>query len=310
MTIPEGYTAEQWDSLTDEEQEGILSDDGDEEEEEEGEAEEQARLEREKEAEQARQAEEEARAAAAAKKQKPEQPAKPAAEEEQLADADQQQEEQQEEEQPITRRPRGVVNDTLPEDYDARVKANDDAQDKLEKQYEDGDISFSEYRKEQRKLDREGRDLERLKDRADLAQESSQNAMHAQWDAHIGAFLPQHPELTGSTLKQKAFDECLRATTGPVLEAGGMPGVREIQKAYEMWCGEFNFTPQAKPAAPAPKKQNKVPPTLGALPASTQTDTEDGRWANLDRLADADPEAYEEALSRMSAADRDAYMQA
>ena len=53
-----------------------------------------------------------------------------------------------------------------------------------------------------------------------------------------------------------------------------------------------------------------VPPTLGKVPASAATDTDDGKFAHLDRLADSDPLAYETAVAKMSAAQRDEYMRA
>ena len=58
------------------------------------------------------------------------------------------------------------------------------------------------------------------------------------------------------------------------------------------------------------KKQNVVPPNLGKVPASTANDTDDGKFAHLDRLAESDPLAFEAALAKMSDAQRDEYMQA
>ena len=82
---------------------------------------------------------------------------------------------------PTIPRPRGVIDASLPEDFEERVKTNEQAQLDLDKKYDDGDISHTEWRAELRKLDRESRDLEKMKDRAELARESSQQALMNHW---------------------------------------------------------------------------------------------------------------------------------
>jgi hypothetical protein len=47
---------------------------------------------------------------------------------------------------------------------------------------------------------------------------------------------------------------------------------------------------------------------LAKVPAADVEDTNGGRFAVLDRMASTDPLGYEEALNKMSAAERDAYM--
>ncbi len=313
MTIPEGFTQDQWDSLTEAEQEGILSEEQEEENQEENE-EEQERKRLQDEEEQAAKAQAEAdAAAAAAKKNGTAKPESELTEEEKAAAAAAAaaQPSKENADEPVARRPRGIVEATLPEDFEDKVKANDAAMDANVKAYEDGDISFSEYQKKQRQLDRESRELDRIKDRAELAQESSQQLMLENWRTNMDAFLVQHPELAASAPKQAAFDHFLKEVTKPVLEANGMPGVREINKAYTMWCEEYGITPTAgKPDPKQPRKEQKVPPTLAGLPASDVNDTQDGRWAVLDRLADSDPLKFEAELQKLSEADRDAYMQA
>ncbi len=308
MTIPEGFTQDQWDSLTDAEREGILSEDGQEEAQEENE-EEQERKQQQDEADRAAKAQAEADAAAA-KKDGAGKPQSELTEEEKAAAAAAAAQPSKEQSEPVARRPRGIVEATLPEDFDAKVKANEEAMDANVKAYEDGDISFSEYQKKQRQLDRESRDLDRIKDRAELASESSQQLMLENWRTNMDAFLVQHPELAASAPKQAAFDHFLKVVTEPVLKENGMPGVREINKAYTMWCEEYGIEPTTGKADPKPRKEQKVPPTLGNLPSSDVNDTQDGRWAVLDRLADNDPLKFEAELAKLSEADRDAYMQA
>lgn len=305
MSIRDQYTDEQWEELTDEEREGILSNDEDGEEEEQEEQIDEA-------AAQAK-AQEDAAAQAAADKQKTDDAAAAQAE----ADAAEKAkaEPEPEPEKPVVApRPRGVLNDTLPEDYSQRVEANNTAMDELAQKYEDGDISFAEYNKGMRKLTDEAMDLREVKMRAEISEVSSTNSVQQHWDGLMGSFLTAHPEAISTPVRQNAFDHILREITAPVMAAGGMPGQAEIDKAYARLAEEFGIQakqPDGDKGAqpPAAKKENKVPPTLGAVPAAAHTDVDDGKWAHLDRLAEQDPIKFEETLMKMSEAERNEYMQ-
>lgn len=204
-------------------------------------------------------------------------------------------------------------NAQLPEDYETRVKANDDAQDANLKSYNDGDISMDEYVKEQRRLDRESRALDKEKDGIELDRKLAAQEVIGRWQGVMSAFLPQHPELNTTKFRGDAFDTILQRVTGETLKKGKMPGLADAEKAYKEWCTEFNVEPtnvtaQKKATVPAKKEKvkTKVPPTLGGLPAAQATDTQDGRFAQLDRMTG---EKYEEALAKLSSAERDAYLQ-
>lgn len=310
--LKDEFTQDEWNSLTDEERAGIIADGADD-----GNPTEDE-LKRQQEEE--RRQEEEALAAAAANKT-------PAKTEEELeaeaaaaaaaagtdkteeqkqqeaaaAAAAKQDDKPQETQAQLAPRPRGVVDATLPEDFDAKVKANDDAMTALVKRYDDGDMTFTEFYAEQRRLERESRDLERLKDRAELARESSQQALINHWDSLINPFLAAHPELAEDDVTKAAIDTYLKQTTGPVMAAGGMPGQAEIDKAYEMWCKRFGFKPTGQQqTTAAERKENKVPPTLAGLPSATATNVEDGKLAAISRLTGVE---YEEALAKLTPAE-------
>lgn len=307
MSIRDQYTDEQWGELTEEEREGILSIDEDAEEEEEEQQIDEAAAQT--------KAQEDAAAQAAADKQKADDAAAAQAEEDAAAKAKAEPEPEPEPEKPVVApRPRGVLNDTLPEDYSQRVEANNTAMDELAQKYEDGDISFAEYNKGMRKLNEEAMDLREVKMRAEISEQSSTNSVQQHWDGLMGSFLATHPEAISTPVRQNAFDHILREITAPVMAAGGMPGQTEIDKAYASLAEEFGL--QAKQPnqdkgaePPAAKKENKVPPTLGAVPAAAHTDVDDGKWAHLDRLAEQDPIKFEETLMKMSEAERNEYMQ-
>lgn len=304
--LQDEFSQADWDNLTEAEQEGMMEDGG-------GNAPTAEELEQQREDDAAR--EEAAAAAAQPKKTEEELAAEQAAadqtEEQKSAAAEAAAAAEKEEEKPehIEQRPRGVVEQVLPDDYDARVSANTAAIEALEKKYEDGDISFAEMRKGERQLQNDAQELRDIKFRADLAAESAEQAMRTNWAANISAFLPLHPEVSGSQVKQDAFDHFLRQTTAPVMEKGGQPGMKEINAAYVSWCAEFGFTPKAgsELAKPAPQKQTHVvPPSLGGVPAAAANSVEDGRFAAIDRL---EGPAYEEALAKLSAAELEAFSQ-
>lgn len=285
--LQDEFTQEAWDSLTDAEREGML---GDESEEEQQQSEEQQQQQVEADAQREADAISKATADQQATQEEQQAEAAPAAEEPPV---------------PTTPRPRGVIDATLPEDYDQRVSANEKALADLDKAYDEGDISHSEWREQLRKLDRESRELERMKDRAELAQESSQQALMAHWQGLIQPFLAKHPELGEDDVSMSGFDSYLKQVTGPVMQAGGAPGQAEIDKAYGLWCKRFNFTPAGEQQqAPAGRKPITAPPTLGGLPVSNGNSVEDGRWAALDRLEGV---AFEEALAKLSQAELDEY---
>ena len=286
--LQDEFTQAEWDSLTDAEREGML---GDESEEEQQQSKEQQQQQVEADAQREADAISKATADQQATQEEQQAEAAPAAEEPPVS---------------TTPRPRGVIDATLPEDYDQRVSANEKAMADLDKAYDDGDISHSEWREQLRKLDRESRELERMKDRAELAQESSQQALMAHWQGLIQPFLAKHPELGEDDVSMTGFDSYLKQTTAPVMQAGGTPGQAEIDKAYGLWCKRFNFTQagEQQQQAPAGKKPITAPPTLGGLPVSNGNSVEDGRWAALDRLEGV---AFEEALAKLSQAELDEY---
>lgn len=285
--LQDEFTQAEWDSLTDAERDGML---GDESKEEQQQSEEEQQQQVEADAQREADAIAKATADQQATQEEQQEEAAPATEEQAL---------------PTTPRPRGVIDATLPEDYDQRIAANEKALADLDKAYDDGDISHSEWREQLRKLDRESRELERMKDRAELARESSQQALMNHWQGLIQPFLAKHPELGEDEVSMSGFDSYLKQVTGPVMQAGGAPGQAEIDKAYGLWCKRFNFTPAGEQqAAPAGRKPITAPPTLGGLPVSNGNSVEDGRWAALDRLEGV---AFEEALAKLSPSELDEY---
>ncbi len=297
--LQDEFTQEEWNGLTEAEQKGMIEDGEDDGNPTPEELERQQEEERQREeaaaaaAKQPTDEEREAAAAAAAAtgktdEQKQQEEAAAAAEAEKNA-------------APVTPRPRGAVEATLPDDYDDQVKANAAARKELRAKYNDGDITFEEYEDQSEQLNDKRQDLRDLKFKADLAQESSEQALINHWVSVINPFTAAHPELSEDDVSKSAFDTYLRQTTAPVMNAGGLPGQAEIDKAYAMWCKRFNFTPDGgQQKTTTAKRDIKVPPTLGGLPAASATSVEDGKLAAIQRLSGVE---YEEALAKLSPAE-------
>lgn len=201
----------------------------------------------------------------------------------------------------------------LPKDHDMKVADNETAQNANEKAYEDGDISFAEYRKEQRRLDKEAHALQKLADDVELDRKLAHEKVVGQWQGLMDTFIPAHPELSKTKTRMNVFDTILQRVTAETIGKGKMPGTADVNKAYKEWCAEFDVEPEAASsdgkgkgkAAPA-KPKKKAPPVLGGMPAAQGNDAADGRFAQLDRLSG---DAFEDALAKLSPADRDAYLQ-
>ena len=105
------------------------------------------------------------------------------------------------------------------------------------------------------------------------------------------------PEAVGAMLRQSA-QQANRA----ILEAAHKRVVEDLGEA-----GPAAKTVR-KDGAPLKGSKAAPPKTLAKVPASDNTDVNDGRWAALDRLRDADPLAHEEKLMKLSDSERDEYL--
>lgn len=211
-------------------------------------------------------------------------------------------------------KPTPLFKAELPADIEAKRTALDTQEDDLVKKFDEGDITFAEYNKELRSLNRERADLDRAELKAELAQEAQQSQVEQTWQVTANAFVAEHPLISKNETMWSSFDAVVRRVTAETMQKGEQPGRRDLEKAYKQWTEDLGIaeTAQKQEQKPQPKqkKQNVVPPNLGKVPAATANDTDDGKFAHLDRLAESDPLAFEAALAKMSEAQRDEYMQA
>lgn len=208
-------------------------------------------------------------------------------------------------------KPTPLFKAELPADIEAKRTALDTQEDDLVKKFDEGDITFAEYNKELRSLNRERADLDRAELKAELAQEAQQSQVEQTWQTTANTFVAEHPLISKNETTWSSFDAIVRRVTAETMQKGEQPSRRDLEKAYKQWTEDLGIADAGtQKSQPKQKKQNVVPPNLGKVPAATANDTDDGKFAHLDRLAESDPLAFEAALAKMSDAQRDEYMQA
>ena len=208
----------------------------------------------------------------------------------------------------FTTQPKPLFNTEIPADIQAQRTEIDEKEDALDKQFDEGDITFSEHKKALREINQQRNALDRAELKAELAAEAYQTQIDNSWQASQTAFFASHPELnTANEVQMTALDHLVRQETKATLDKGGSIGVPELERAYTKYKQAFNIEAAAPKQAKAPSAKNEgvVPPNLGKLPAATANDTDDGKFAHLDRLEGV---AFEDALAKLSDAQRDEYL--
>ena len=208
----------------------------------------------------------------------------------------------------IMAQPKPLFNADLPADIEAQRTALDEKEAAIDQQYDEGDILFTEHKQALRDINKQRNALDRAELKAELAAEAYQTQIDNSWQASQTAFFSAHPEInTANDVQMTALDHLVRQETKAVLDKGGVIGVPELERAYTKYKQAFNIEAAAPKQAKAPASKNEgvVPPNLGKLPAATANDTDDGKFAHLDRLEGV---AFEDALAKLSDAQRDEYL--
>lgn len=214
-------------------------------------------------------------------------------------------------------RPLPLLKVDAVEDAEAKLADIDKREDEISQKFEDGDLTTAEYRAELRKLEKERGAIERQQLEADFAEKHNQAQIDAMWQANVQTFLEGHPEIAKNELRWSSFDTVVRKVTAETMQAGKNPGMADLKKAYKQWAEDLGLpTEQSKaddksgkePARKQERQQREIPPSLAKVPAADINDTDDGRWASLDRLMDSDPLGFEKAFGKLSEADQEAYL--
>lgn len=201
------------------------------------------------------------------------------------------------------------------ENADARIAELETELDTLAEKFDNGDMTTAEFNKAQRAAMREINVIEQEKFRTSLSNETTQARAEQSWNTSVGNFLAGHPELgEPGSLRLQAYDLALRRVTGDEANQG-KSDAELLELARTNWAKEFGVevkpAPAEKDAKPAPAKSatdRPAAPNLATAPAASAQSTDDGRFANLDRLMEADPLAFEAELAKLTPSARDEYL--
>lgn len=207
--------------------------------------------------------------------------------------------------------PAPVLVAALPENVDAKLAEITTQKGTLLDQFDNGDITAREYQSQLDALNKQERTIERQIERAEIAAETEKQRLQNDWNATCARFVDTNPVYKDNQRLYRALDaEVRELATKP--ETANWSGQKFLDEAHKNLKAAFGLQ-DSTPAQDGKRKtapQRELPPNLAKIPAADVEDTNGGRFAVLDRLANNDPIAYEEALNKMSSAERDAYLSA
>ena len=193
-----------------------------------------------------------------------------------------------------------------PADAEARLQEISAKKDELLTQFDDGDITAREYQKQLDELSRQERKIEFEQHEAQLAQKMEQQRLQNDWTATCNAFIERNAIYKDNPRLYKALDAEVRDLAGKP-ETANWTGQRFLDEAHKNLKAAFGFKDAA---AHTPTTSRELPPNLAKVPAAEVEDTNGGRFSVLDRLAESDPIAYEEAIGKLTDAERLVYLRA
>lgn len=194
------------------------------------------------------------------------------------------------------------------EEANARLSEIQTQKDALLDQFDNGDLTARDYQKQVDALAKEERKLEFQIHEAELAGKLENQRLQNEWVTTCNTFIESNPVYKDNPRLYKALDAEVRELANDPKTAN-WSGQKFLQEAHKNLSEAFNL-PTAKAPAAKQTTQRELPPNLSKVPSAEVEDTNGGRFAVLERMATNDPLAYEEALAKMSQAERDAYLAA
>lgn len=200
-----------------------------------------------------------------------------------------------------------LFNVDLPEDIDEQINSIDEKKLALADEYDEGLLTYRQCQEQINALSEQQHSLRRLKDTADLQRQHELAQQQQEYDRVCASFVAENNLGSAGEPKFDAFNAYLINFQNNEANQN-MPIAEQLNTAYTQWAQAMGIeVPSSKPTAKT-KKRN-VPTTLANVPASQVEETSDnGRFAALDRMASSDPIGFEEALTKMSSTEREAYL--
>lgn len=207
-----------------------------------------------------------------------------------------------------------LLNADLPQDIEEQFNNIQTSKDDLVTKFDDGDLTAREYQSELEKLNRNERQLEQKVFKSQIAKEMKQNAKVASWREEVESFLQSNPQYAPGTVRYNALDtEVRRIGSDPANE--NMKDAEILKMAHERIESELG-SPSKRDENEGDNKSRQqrdkpdIPPSLGNLPASEQTETSNSKFKALDKLFEIDPIRHEHEMSKLSEEEQDRYLQA
>lgn len=212
----------------------------------------------------------------------------------------------------------GMPQWQAPENAEQRLAEIETEKDELARKFDEGELTGQEFRAQMKPLDKEEREIEQARFKASISTETVQ---HQWFNVTVPAFIADHPEYGEGSPLHGALDAEVRKLQTEASKAGRsqLDGAildqahRNVQSGIRKALGLPPLDERKPVPDPATGKAAKreLPPSLNSLPADDFTDPDDGgKYAYLDRLADSDPMAFEDALAKLPEAEREAYLAA
>ena len=203
----------------------------------------------------------------------------------------------------------------MPNDLPVKLDEIDKKREELATKFDDGELTAQELREQLKPLDKEYREIETRKIRADIAKE---NAIDG-WKDTVSGFFKENTAYESSEVLRDMLDKEVRklqaTAVNPLnpklLERAHKNIAGEVKKAFgiDMPVKKDETKGEDGKPKPKPKPRDEPPPNLGKVPAADATDADDGgEFAYLDRMRDKDSVAFEAELAKLSPAKLDAYM--
>ena len=180
----------------------------------------------------------------------------------------------------------------------------------LDKKFEDGDLSTSQWtqQREAEKSKLDGLDRDRL--RVDMRNEERQRYWVYKWNIAQDTFFGGNAELYPPNSPARTEFLALTAELGTQPRFASMPHAQflaEIDRRVRPLFSTAATPPAAAVAAPPPVKGRvpdlkSVPATLSAVPAADLNSTDEGEFVHIDKLTG---EAYEKAIAGLTKAQRE-----
>lgn len=191
--------------------------------------------------------------------------------------------------------PAPILNARAPENASAVLNRVGAFEDNIERQFYDGEITAREYRDGLRQAAEAREEVRWSQRKAELATEMDEQAKEAAWFREVDRFLSTTgAAVAKNDMTKTAFDRYVREVTADPANQH-LSDRAQLEKAHKLFMADFG-------------------PGFGGAAAHQPAgdggrgDLGGGKFAALDRLAEADPMGYERALAKMSDAEQAEYL--